>query len=216
MEIKPYSFNNVGYMVIDVPKTIMDNLREEVSQIQNNPELMNPYNEQLIGHIIEEYQLTNSTQLLESFVLSLIDNYDECYNFIKEFIIQTHNVPLTISTPWVNFQKKYEFNPIHNHSGILSYVIYVKIPYDLEQEFNEGPGRLSNQPVNGCFQFLYTNSVGQIAVHTIKIDKTFENKMLLFPAKMNHCVYPFYTSDEYRISISGNVLLDTSKYNIEE
>jgi len=30
--------------------------------------------------------------------------------------------------------------------------------------------------------------------------------MLIFPARMTHCVYPFYTSQDYRISISGNVV----------
>jgi len=25
---------------------------------------------------------------------------------------------------------------------------------------------------------------------------------------MIHCVYPFYTSDDYRISVSGNIMLD--------
>ena len=131
----------------------------------------------------------------------------------KDFNFQTHNVPVTLGPTWVNFQKKYEFNPVHTHNGMLSFVIYVKIPYDLEQEFTEGPGRLANTHVNGCFQFLYTNSLGHIVPHTLKIDKTFESKILVFPSKMNHCVYPFYTSDEYRISVSGNIFLDTSKYS---
>ena len=28
--------------------------------------------------------------------------------------------------------------------------------------------------------------------------------ILLFPSEMYHGVYPFYTSDDYRISVSGN------------
>ena len=27
----------------------------------------------------------------------------------------------------------------------------------------------------------------------------------MFPSYLNHMVYPFYTSDEYRISMSGNI-----------
>jgi hypothetical protein len=212
MEITPRQFNNVGYIVADVPMDLMDKLREKIYQIQNNPELAVPGNKGLIGHIIKEYELTNSEKLLEPYILELVEKYDSSFDFGKQIKSYTDGVPLTLGTPWVNFQKKYEFNPVHNHSGILSYVIYVKIPYDLEQEFAEGPGKLSNQPMNGCFQFLFTNSLGHVAVHTMNIDKTFENKILLFPAMMNHCVYPFYTSDEYRISIAGNVFLDTSKY----
>jgi hypothetical protein len=33
-----------------------------------------------------------------------------------------------------------------------------------------------------------------------------ENTLLLFPAKLTHAVYPFYSSDDYRISVSGNVV----------
>jgi hypothetical protein len=29
--------------------------------------------------------------------------------------------------------------------------------------------------------------------------------MMLFPSKLKHGVNPFYTSDDYRISISGNI-----------
>ena len=35
--------------------------------------------------------------------------------------------------------------------------------------------------------------------------------MLFFPSKLNHVVYPFYTSNKNRISISGNVALDPQK-----
>ena len=38
-----------------------------------------------------------------------------------------------------------------------------------------------------------------------------ENTILFFPALLNHTVYPFYLSDEERISISGNICLDTSQ-----
>ena len=35
-----------------------------------------------------------------------------------------------------------------------------------------------------------------------------EGTMLFFPAQLQHGVYPFYESDEVRISISGNVSED--------
>ena len=35
--------------------------------------------------------------------------------------------------------------------------------------------------------------------------KSDEKKIIMFPAGLNHVVYPFYTSDDYRITISGNV-----------
>ena len=41
---------------------------------------------------------------------------------------------LFISDLWVNYQKKYEFNPPHSHSGVASFVIFIHIPYDLSEE----------------------------------------------------------------------------------
>ena len=35
---------------------------------------------------------------------------------------------------WVNYQKKYEFNPLHDHSGMFSFVIWMKIPYEHDNE----------------------------------------------------------------------------------
>jgi hypothetical protein len=213
MEISTCDFNNIGYMLADVPEEIMTKVRAEVTNVQNNFESSENANKRLAGHIIHEYRLFDSQAVLKPFILELTMRYDSYYNNLKEFNSLTHSVPMIIEPPWVNFQKKYEFNPVHNHKGLMSYVIYVKIPYDLKEEFEQGPGRLLDDPITGCFQFLYTNSLGQIVTHRVNVDKTFENKILLFPAKMPHCVYPFYTSDDYRISVAGNVILDSSKYS---
>ena len=33
--------------------------------------------------------------------------------------------------------------------------------------------------------------------------------LVLFPATLCHQVYPFFESDDYRVSISGNIYFDT-------
>lgn len=58
------------------------------------------------------------------------------------------------------------------------------------------------------FQFTYTDTLGQINQELIPVDKTYDGVLCIFPSKLNHQVYPFYTSDEYRISVSGNICLD--------
>ena len=35
--------------------------------------------------------------------------------------------------------------------------------------------------------------------------------MLFFPARLKHQVYPFYDNDGERISVSGNISLDTER-----
>ena len=47
----------------------------------------------------------------------------------------------------------------------------------------------------------------------LPIDKNWEGYMIMFPANLQHCVYPFYTSDETRISFAGNISLDFLEKN---
>ena len=106
---------------------------------------------------------------------------------------------------WVNFQKKYEFNPLHDHGGMFSFVIWMKIPYDYENE-KELPwvkGSNSEQTV-GNFVLL-DRSMNN---HVFFMNKNIEGHCVFFPSNFYHMVYPFYTSDEERISISGNIYFE--------
>ena len=47
---------------------------------------------------------------------------------------------------------------------------------------------------------------GGIDLVSLNIDKSYEGKMIMFKASQIHSVYPFYTSDDYRITVSGNLV----------
>ena len=47
--------------------------------------------------------------------------------------------------------------------------------------------------------------MGDIFPLELDVDKSFEGQMVMFPSKLQHLVYPFYTSDDYRITVSGNI-----------
>ena len=70
---------------------------------------------------------------------------------------------------------------------------------------------MNNRTRGGCFQFNYQNILGDCQTWQYELDKTWEGHMLLFPSKLQHAVYPFYTSDEDRITVAGNIILNTSK-----
>ena len=61
-----------------------------------------------------------------------------------------------------------------------------------------------NNKLAGKFCFQYTNSLGDICNHFISADRSLQNQVLLFSGKMKHTVFPFYSSDDYRISVAGN------------
>ena len=51
------------------------------------------------------------------------------------------------------------------------------------------------------------NILGNIKTFSYLLTPDYEGTMLFFPAALRHCVYPFYNTDEPRISISGNIAL---------
>lgn len=133
--------------------------------------------------------------------------------YLEEFeeVSKSTRYQLYLDSLWVNKQKKHEFNPIHFHSGALSFVIWLNIPYELEDETNHFPLISGTSPENkdnfytSKFCFVYTDVLGQIKQFPVPVDKTFEGTILMFPSSLQHTVYPFYTSDDYRISVSGNI-----------
>jgi hypothetical protein len=86
--------------------------------------------------------------------------------------------------------------------------MWIKIPFLMEEELKNSPGAESNTNIPGCFNFHYTDILGDLMHCPIYADKKMENHLLMFPAKLNHSVSPFYTSDEYRISVAGNFVVD--------
>ena len=114
---------------------------------------------------------------------------------------------LKLSHLWVNYQKKHEFNPPHIHGGVMSFVIWMKIPYNLTDEEAVFPITSGGAPRTSKFTFHYSNILGKMGHLVIPIDKSFEGVICLFPSELAHSVNPFYTSDDYRVSISGNLKL---------
>lgn len=205
-----------GYIIDTVPTEILNSLSIQLKENFNLDDASNlqSVHYKLAGNIKNQYALSIESKL-EHYIFYLCEKYFEQFpNYLKNIysanaLADDDIVQLKICTLWVNFMKKYEFNPPHTHSGRFSFVIWYKIPYLNEDEIKYGPcKRLDDNNLAGCFQFLYPSfSERGIEGTVLRIDKKYEGKIILFPAYLYHSVYPFYTSDEYRISIAGNVKL---------
>jgi hypothetical protein len=81
------------------------------------------------------------------------------------------------------------------------------MPFIIEDEKNLPIVTGGTVNTGACFQFnfLEMDSKGAIGQYTIEADRNYENKMMIFPSNLQHIVYPFFTSDDYRISLSGNI-----------
>jgi len=114
---------------------------------------------------------------------------------------------LVLNDIWVNYQYQTEFNPYHNHSGVYSFAIWLKIPYssDQQQKLPQFFDVKKDQRKAGNFEFEFTDTLGDVSNHAYKLSPELEGYMLFFPARLRHCVYPFYETNEPRISIAGNL-----------
>lgn len=205
--IEPIYFNRLAYMQSKVSSDVLEKLKNEAKYILENQSQFSKYNKELAGNLEKEYSTDKSKEILEKDLITLANEY---HNYSAE---NEHYPNWKIKDLWINFQKKYEHNPMHNHSGDLSFVLWISIPYDLKEELSLPNCKNSNTPVNSLFEFIFTDFLGKIVTSRIEVDKSYEGTIIMFPSSLNHTVHPFYTSDDYRISISGN-LIATSPKNI--
>lgn len=104
-----------------------------------------------------------------------------------------------LNSLWCNFQGPGDFNPPHDHAGMLSFVIYLKIPQKLIKENKRFKGRSAGP---GGITFIYGDGARDAVTNHSFFPK--EGDMYIFPAWLKHWVYPFQ-SNCTRISVSGNV-----------
>lgn len=161
-------------------------------------------NNTLAGHIKEEYVYDNIPPFVSNYIISSIFKNNSIKEYLETIEIFTQNPPLILNRMWCNFMKKYEFNPIHTHSGIFSFIIFLQIPYDLNKEDRVFPS-VNNHKLTSRLVFLVDDKYNRNTNLSLDVDKSFENTMLIFPAKTPHLVYPFFTSKNERITVSGNI-----------
>ena len=206
--------NNYGIIEIDLSESILDYLWKISNKAKNKKICMK---KDLAGNISNSYSVEDENnyffkEILQPAISTYIKSsggrfpseqppYDNIGNEGQKY-------KLKLRSFWVNYQNKHEFNPIHSHSGVYSFVIWLKIPYDYEDQCKlpqfKGIKKIDLKP--GCFQFQYSNILGERFSKVYFLNKEeHEGKMLLFPSSLQHEVFPYYDIDEQRVSMSGNI-----------
>jgi hypothetical protein len=203
-----------GYVKTTVPFKFYNQLLENINSFDfTNQE----FNYSLAGQIEKEVKFDPS-QIPNGMKKHI---YEGCEYYVRNF---GHNIfsenpekskkyKFDVLNSWINFQKKTEYNPIHHHtSGDLVFVLWIQIPYELEEERKWPSSVKSNNGCASCFQFAgISNLFADSNNSLIEVDKSYEGKMIIFHSRLEHTVYPFFTSDEYRISMSGNIKIIFNK-----
>ena len=195
---------NLGLTNGIIPPEIYQALNQEIVDIHTNDKDVVRMNQSLAGQITKEYQITKSLPLLNPYLEEMGRAYQKYWNYYPKENPNNNN--LTVESVWVNMQKKLEVNPLHNHDGTLSFVAWLYVPFKLEDERNmENCKNSRTVELASTFQFVYTTVLGKIVNGPMFVESGWEGRIVMFPSELLHIVYPFQTSDDYRISIAGNL-----------
>ena len=195
---------NIGLTNGEIPPQIYQTLNQEIVDIHNDDRNIMRMNTSLAGQITKEYEISKSRQLLDPYLEDMGRAYQKEWEYYPKE--NPNDNKLKVESVWVNMQKKLEVNPLHNHDGTLSFVAWLHIPFKLEDERNMENCKMSRtKELTSTFQFVYNTALGTIANCPMFVESGWEGTIIMFPSKLLHMVYPFQTSDDYRISIAGNL-----------
>lgn len=202
-----HQFPNLGYISTEFTPEQLQPVKDEIEEIKQDFSKATPFNLSLAGNLKREFELLKCKEHVNSLMAPLGQIYINQFGYKTPLNFTSIKDPaLKVDRIWANFQTKHEFNPMHTHYGVLSFVIYLQVPYTIEEEkaAMEGPPDYERRP--GHFSFYYTDALGTVRACDLPTERSWEGKCIIFPAPMTHAVYPFYTSDEFRISVAGNLI----------
>ena len=203
MKIRPITPRVHGWLETKLPNKIIEHLWDCIETARGER-----WNKHLVGHIEKSFKIEDKNDIFwKEVLLPHLNHYGQTFNHDHTKIPMDGKYETYLDTLWVNYQNKHEFNPFHNHGGIYSFAIWMKIPTYHKEQNELGNTTDNNYSINSAFQFQYIDTLGDVLTCTYEMNPDKEGMMVFFPAKMQHGVHPFYECDEQRISIAGNISL---------
>jgi len=228
--VKPESYNfemmtapaRVGWIDASLPSIAVERLHEYIKTAGKKVDVAHL----LAGNIAEQFDLNDEDNwFFNNYLNYMCRDYLEYFDHdcgtshlnldrtraSAEGVVFSFNpqeeerYPFKLDNFWVNYQKQGEFNPMHTHSGLFSFAIAIKIPTKWQDQHALPFSAKSSLPKTSDFAFQFLSPLGETIEHSIPMGPEREGKLLFFPAKMDHVVYPFYDCDETRITINGNI-----------
>ena len=197
----------LGWVESRLPKNAIDRLWSYEESAKKD------WRSKLAGNISSSLQLQDIDDWFYLKFLSPLQNaFEKEFEAIGDGVPTSHGHPYTLGSFWINYQKQHEFNPPHIHTGVYSFTIWLKIPTDFREQHSLPWVEAANTSCASNFEFQYMNILGSMKSYSYKLDPSKEGIILFFPSELSHQVFPFYNCDEDRVSISGNLVLNSKKY----
>ena len=195
--IKPFGPSIVK---IKIPDEIIKEMNFFVDGIIKDKERLEKFNEgpKLAGNVYQEF-------LIDTDFMKKIKWGDFLGSACNDWVWKEKNLTLKsfqIIKSWIVRQFKYEYNPIHYHSGHISGVGYLKVPN------NMGETSQKNKKVNNNGKLILIDGSKKLFSSPTYTITPKVGDFYLFPSYLMHTVYPFSNSDEERRSVSFNARID--------
>ena len=205
-KFKPIPINQLGWLYVNLDKEVIDFLWKMIDKSTKDDMKSN-----LAGNISKSYSLKDDENYFFNNVLNPLANQWVENKGKYDIVPCANKFDLYLHQFWVNYQHEFEVNPYHDHAGLFSFAIWMKIPYDCKEQMKLPflNGIKDNDKKVGCFEFEHLDPYGDIVNYAYRLEPSYEGYMLFFPAKLRHTVYPFYGTKEPRISIAGNIWCKT-------
>ena len=195
MNTKKIELPNYGILDVTLEKNVLDHLHHLVEKYEPDDAK-------------QQWMLIDDDNRFQKEVLNpIIQEYVADYGF-PEKLKTTHIHDLTFQKFWANYTGKGEYQALHNHDAIWSFVIWLKLPAvaNDEQSVKE-----AMHPDAGDFILTYSDIIGRTRKVNWKLEKQYnEGHMLLFPSDLYHAVYPHFQTDEKRLSLAGDIVINSN------
>jgi len=205
--VKEHTFNLPFSPPIYQSVLTLSNLKV-VQNLAESSRKGNKVGAKLSGNIKEQRVANDVSQELLSILAPHIQEYIKFETEQKKKLTPKNNwkwgdfdynqLNFSVDGIWFNYMTKNEFNPLHQHSGIISGILMIKVPEDISQE-HINISLESNARCPGMLEWVSTGfGAGFHRKYPV------EGEIYLFPSELKHQVYPF-ASDVERITASFNI-----------
>jgi len=213
-----------------VKARIPEQIQNDLIELFEKNNQAKDFSMELAGNMIREFSIDDSVldqHKAQRFVQMLADGSAEVYKAAKlvrwenqkRYVTKGHidlveerlknlNLTCAVHSSWGNISVAGDFNPSHSHAGMISGVGYLRLPDDIEEEWENE----DHDPSAGLINFI-NGSTLPLDSNTTRFRPTVGD-IYFFPAWLLHEVYPFRSKGE-RWSFSFNTTVENLNNDVE-
>ena len=224
-------FRSYGYIYDDASSDVLEYLEKKGKNARESKEF---YTGRSVVGIEEQYRLSigDIDQEFAYSYFNMFQTYENEYGYVVNNFpnfMGDLNPPMTFfDNLRICYQKKAEFHSPTRNEGSHTFITFLKVPFDLEDErihpsqsrklgnyelSSNGPslvGQAFNQDAPGSLNFLYNIQAGTgVGSDSVIIDPYTEGRTFLFPSSQVFYINPFYSCDEPLVYIIGSLCFST-------